>query len=95
VSSYPASDTLQSGGARNFHTASSDYEFLAFIEKGDQAEVIEKILKHCNLWGEPEQRGPPDVRGDPEVINNVTFVTFILEPESRRDIINQHLCCSN
>ena len=50
-------------------------KFIAFIEKRDQADVIEKILKHCNLWIDPEQRGPPDVCGKPEVID------FILEPE--------------
>jgi len=47
------------------------------VEKRDQADVIEKILKHCKLWIEPEQRGPPDVRSEPEVID------FILEPESQ------------
>jgi hypothetical protein len=25
----------------------------------DQADVIEKILKHCKLWMEPEERAPP------------------------------------
>lgn len=26
-----------------------------------QAEVIEKILKHCGLWKEPVSRAPPDI----------------------------------
>ena len=52
-----------------------EMKFLAFIEKRDQADVIEKILKHCNMWGEPEERGPPNVGSKPEVID------FILEPE--------------
>jgi len=37
--------------------------------------VIEKILKHCKLWREPEERGPPDSKVAPEVID------FILDPE--------------
>jgi len=37
--------------------------------------VIEIILKHCKLWVEPEQRGPPEANAPPEVID------FILEPE--------------
>ena len=33
---------------------------ISFIEKKDQADIIEKILKHCGLWMEPEERAPPD-----------------------------------
>jgi hypothetical protein len=32
---------------------------ISFIEP-PQAEVIEKILKHCGLWKEPASRAPPD-----------------------------------
>ena len=32
---------------------------LSFIEKSDQAAIIEKILKHCGIWTEPEERAPP------------------------------------
>jgi len=35
---------------------------VAFIEP-PQAEVIEKILKHCGLWQEPVCRAPPDTDG--------------------------------
>jgi len=49
--------------------------FIAFIEKGDQADVIEKILRHCKLWREPEERVPSDVNGKPEMVD------FILKPE--------------
>ena len=52
-----------------------EMKFIAFIEKRDQPDVIEKILKHCKLWQEPEKRGPPDVEIKPELID------FILEPE--------------
>jgi len=45
------------------------------VEKRDQADVIEKMLKHCKLWKEPVKRGQPDAGIKPEVID------FILEPE--------------
>ncbi len=35
---------------------------VSFIEP-PQAEVIEKILKHCGLWQEPASRAPPDIDG--------------------------------
>ncbi len=35
---------------------------LAFIEP-PQAQVIEKILRHCDLWQEPLSRPPPDTNG--------------------------------
>jgi len=35
---------------------------VSFIEPR-QAEVIEKILKHCGLWQEPASRAPPDIDG--------------------------------
>ena len=35
---------------------------IAFIEKKEQADIIEKILRHCGLWIEPEERAPPDDR---------------------------------
>ncbi|MFC1652818.1 transposase, partial [Planctomycetota bacterium] len=35
---------------------------VAFIEP-PQAQVIEKILRHCGLWQEPASRAPPDIDG--------------------------------
>ena len=35
---------------------------VAFIEP-PQAEVIEKILRHCGLWREPNSRAPADIDG--------------------------------
>jgi len=32
---------------------------VALIDHDRQPEVVEKILKHCKLWREPGQRGPP------------------------------------
>jgi hypothetical protein len=39
-----------------------EMKVVAFIEP-PQAQVIEKILKHCGLWQEPVSRPPPDVDG--------------------------------
>jgi len=35
---------------------------VAFIEP-PQAQVIERILRHCGLWQEPVSRAPPDTDG--------------------------------
>ena len=35
---------------------------VSFIDP-PQAEVIEKILRHCGLWQEPACRAPPDTAG--------------------------------
>ena len=32
---------------------------VALIDHDRQPEIVEKILKHCKLWREPDQRGPP------------------------------------
>lgn len=32
---------------------------ISFLEKKDQADVIEKILRHCGLWVELAERAPP------------------------------------
>ena len=40
-------------------------KIVAFIEKRDQADVIEKILKHCGLWERPASRAPPQATGPP------------------------------
>ena len=37
---------------------SGEMKIISFIEK-KQVYVIEKILKHCNLWKEEKQRPPP------------------------------------
>ena len=41
---------------------------IAFIEKHNQYDVIEGILKHCNLWREPVSRAPPQFILEPEYI---------------------------
>ena len=32
---------------------------ISFIEAKNQADVINRILKHCGLWKEKEPRPPP------------------------------------
>jgi hypothetical protein len=34
-------------------------KIVAFIERKDQPDVIEKILRHCGLWTETKERSPP------------------------------------
>jgi len=33
---------------------------ISFIEKIDQADIIERILRHCGLWTETKERSPPN-----------------------------------
>ena len=49
-------------------------KFVSFIEKRDQVVVIEKILKHCNLWTESKARDTPGITLDEDV-------DFILDPQ--------------
>ena len=38
-----------------------EMKVIAFIEKRDQPDVIEKILKHCGIWERaPPRTSPPD-----------------------------------
>jgi hypothetical protein len=45
---------------------------VAFIEP-TQAEVIEKILRHCGLWQEPASRAPPDIDGLARELDSAFF----------------------
>ena len=38
---------------------------VSFIEKRDQGDVIEKILRHCGLWDRPASRAPLQNTGPP------------------------------
>ena len=51
-----------------------EMKFVSFIEKRDQAVVVEKILKHCNLWIEPKARDVPGIVPGENV-------DFILDPQ--------------
>ena len=50
-----------------------------------QEEVIQKILKHCGLWEDRTERGPPDLDGfteDPDEVVEAEYVdidTFLAE----------------
>jgi len=57
-------------------TCGGRLKVLAFIEP-PQAEVIEKILRHCGLWNPPPARGPPAADGsvhDPNEPRELTYV---------------------
>jgi hypothetical protein len=56
-------------------------KIVGFIEKRDQADVIERILKHCGLWDRPASRAPPQATGPPvqpvldlEYVNDEDFL---------------------
>jgi len=34
-------------------------KIIAFIERRDQPDVVEKIFRHCGLWERPASRAPP------------------------------------
>ena len=34
-------------------------KFIAFLERRDQAAVIQRILKHCGRWDDPVARATP------------------------------------
>ncbi len=40
-------------------------KIVAFIERKDQPQVVERILKHCGLWNGRGSRAPP-MDGGPE-----------------------------
>ncbi len=52
---------------------------VSFIEKRDQADVIEKILKHCGLWDRPASRAPPQATGPP--VQPVLDLEYVNEDE--------------
>ena len=42
-------------------------KIVALIDQNRQPDVVERVLRHCKLWKEPMQRGPPaGVVGDPQ-----------------------------
>jgi hypothetical protein len=36
-------------------------KIVALIDQNRQPDVVERVLRHCKLWKEPMQRGPPHV----------------------------------
>ena len=55
---------------------------VSFIEKRDQADVIEKILKYCKLWERQAARAPPKATGPPvqPVLLRITNCSFFPPP---------------
>jgi hypothetical protein len=53
----------------------AEMKVIAFIEP-PQAEVIEKILRHCGLWNPPPARAPPATASvhDPDQPRELTYV---------------------
>jgi hypothetical protein len=49
---------------------------VSFIEQEDQTDVIEGILKHCQLWNDYPARAPPKPAGDGEFELEVEYVDF-------------------
>jgi hypothetical protein len=49
-------------------TCGQEMRIIAFIEKRDQYDVIEKILRHCHLWIEPIPSAPQKFPLDPEYV---------------------------
>ena len=47
---------------------------VAFIEQKDQADVIERILKHCRLWDDYPARAPPEPATPEEFELEVEYV---------------------
>ena len=41
-------------------------KIVSFIERRDQADLIERILKHCGLWQPATSRSPPEPSAAPE-----------------------------
>ena len=65
---------------------------VSFIEP-PQAQVIERILKHCGLWLEPHSRPPPDFDGlawDLDLAFSSNKVGFP-EPDQAQDLIYEDI----
>ena len=45
-----------------------EMKIVAFIERRDQPDIVERILKHCGLWDRPASRAPPE-RDEPEQLD--------------------------
>lgn len=48
-------------------------KFISFIEK-HQADIIEKILRHCDLWIDQRDRGPPVTLLDDQIDLELEYV---------------------
>ncbi len=48
-------------------------KIIAFIERKDQPQVVERILKHCGLWNSRGSRAPPTDGGPDEGSREFTY----------------------
>ena len=65
---------------------------VSFIES-PQAQVIERILKHCGLWQEHASRPPPDFSGLARGLDfafSTNKVEFS-EPDQAQDLIYENI----
>ena len=46
---------------------------ISFIEK-HHPDVIEKILRHCDLWIDPRDRGPPATLLDDQIDFELEYI---------------------
>ena len=51
-----------------------EMKILAFIERRDQPDVVEKILRHCGLWDRPASRAPPAAEEPEQVVLELQYV---------------------
>lgn len=65
---------------------------VSFIEP-PQAQVIEKILRHCGLWQEPVSRGPPDINGLAREVDfgHTAGMNRFPEPDQAQDFIYEDI----
>ena len=47
---------------------SGQMKIISFVERRDQPDVVERILKHCGLWDRPASRAPPPLQ-EPEQLD--------------------------
>ena len=47
---------------------------IAFIERRDQPDVVERILEHCGLWDLPASRAPPPEAEPEQLVLELEYV---------------------
>ena len=54
---------------------------VAFIERRDQPDVVERILKHCGLWDRPASRAPPAAAEAEQLVLELEYVDTDSRPK--------------
>ena len=47
---------------------------IAFIERRDQPDVVQRILRHCGLWDRPASRAPPAPEEPEQLVLELQYV---------------------